>query len=54
MLEQLLSFSVGFSIQDEALDAAQFAVQEANYHTDVIYVFLLLGIKKRARALWYS
>ncbi len=35
-----LSFSVGFSIQDEAMDVAQSAPQGAHYHAEVIYLFL--------------
>ncbi len=33
-----LSLSVGFSIQDEAMDVARSTPQEAHYHTDVIYL----------------
>ncbi len=35
---QSLSLSVGFSIQDEAMDVARSAPQGANYHADVIYL----------------
>ncbi len=30
--------AVGFSIQDDAMDVAQFAPQGAHYHADVIYL----------------
>ncbi len=43
-----LSLSVGFSIQDEAVDVARSAPQGAHYHADVIYLLLLLGIKQGA------
>ncbi len=46
--------SVGFSIQDEAMDVARSAPQGAHHHVDVIYLLPELGIKKGARALWYS
>ncbi len=45
---------MGFSIQDEAMDVARFAPLEAHYHADVIYLLPYMGIKKGARALWYS
>ncbi len=38
------SLSVGFSIQDAAMDAVRPA-----RHADIIYLFTLLGIKKGAR-----
>ncbi len=37
-LSSSLSFSVGFSIQDEAVDVAQSAPVGAHYHADVIYL----------------
>ncbi len=33
-----LSLSVGFSIQDEAMDVARSAPRRSHYHTDVIYL----------------
>ncbi len=36
-LSSSLSLLVGFSIQDEAIDVARPAPQEAAYHSDVIY-----------------
>ncbi len=37
------------------MDVARSAPQGAHYyHADVIYLLPSLGIKKRARALWYS
>ncbi len=44
-LSSSLSLSVGFSIQDETMDAARSAPGEAHYLTDVIFVFLKLGLK---------
>ncbi len=49
-----LSLSVGFSIQDAAMDIDRSAAQGDHYHVDVIYLLPYLGIKKGARALWYS
>ncbi len=40
-----LSLLVGFSIQDEAMDVARSAPQGAHYHTDVIYLLLLLRLQ---------
>ncbi len=37
-LSSSLSLSVGFSIQDEAMDVARSAPQGAHYHADVIYL----------------
>ncbi len=42
------SWLVGFSIQDEAMDAARSTPQGAHYHADVINLLPLLGIKKEA------
>ncbi len=53
-LSSSLSLSVGFSIQDEAMDVARSAPQGAHYHAGVIYLLPLLGIKKGATALWNS
>ncbi len=36
------------------MDVARSAPQGGHYHADVIYLLPLLGIKKGARALWYS
>ncbi len=36
------------------MDAARSATQGAYYHPDVIYLLLLLEIKKGTRGLWYS
>ncbi len=37
-LSSSLSLSVGFSIQDEAVDVARSTPQGAHYHADVIYL----------------
>ncbi len=37
-LSSSLSFSVGFFIQDEAMDVARSAPLGAHYHADVIYL----------------
>ncbi len=47
------SVSVGFSIQDEAMDVAWSAPLGAHYyHADVTYLLSLLRVKKGARAVW--
>ncbi len=38
----------------EAMDVAWSTPQLVHYHADSIYLLPLLGIKKEARALWYS
>ncbi len=49
-----LSWLVGMSIQDEAVDVVRSAPQRAHYHTGVIYLFFFkLGIRKEAIGLWY-
>ncbi len=53
-LSSSLSLPVGFSIQDEATDVARSTPQGAHFHAVVIFLLLQLGIKKGARALWYS
>ncbi len=37
-LSSSLTLSVGFSIQDEAMDVARSAPQGTHYHADVIYM----------------
>ncbi len=41
-------------MQNEPMDVTRSAPQGAHYHADVIYLLYYLGIKKGARALWYS
>ncbi len=53
-LSSSLSLSVGFSIQDEAMDVSQSVPQGAHFHADIIYFLPSMGIKKGASALWYS
>ncbi len=50
MFEQ---WSVGFSIQDKAMDVTPSAPQGAHYHADVIYLLPYLGVKKEAWGLRY-
>ncbi len=52
-LSNSISWSVGFSILDEAIDVARTAPQGVHYHTDDTYVLPKLGIKKGAWGLWY-
>ncbi len=53
-LSSSLFLSIGFSIQDEAMNVARSAPQGAHYHVDFIYMLPEQGTKKAARALWYS
>ncbi len=48
------SLSIGFSIQDEAMDAARSAPHGAHYYVDVINLLTYLGINRGACGLWYS
>ncbi len=41
-----LSLSVGFSIEDDAMDVARSTSQGFHCHTNVIYLLPLMGIKK--------
>ncbi len=36
------------------MDATRSATQGAHFHPDVIYLLLLVEIKKGTRSLWYS
>ncbi len=42
VLSSSLSLSVEFSIQDEAMGVARSAPQEAHYHSDVVYLLLMV------------
>ncbi len=46
--------SVGFPILDEAMDVAQSTPQWEHYHVDAIYLLPGLGMKKKAKSLWYT
>ncbi len=45
--------SVGFSIQDEAMDVALSASRGAHYHADGIYLLPQLGWNKGTWCIWY-
>ncbi len=42
VLSSSLSLSLEFSTQDEAMDVARPAPQEAHYHSDVVYLLLMV------------
>ncbi len=53
-LSSSLPLSVGFSIQDEAIDGDRSAQQAAHYHADVIYLLPWMRIKKGNTYAFYE